>query len=200
MLKHTFQATYIGLYNRFEKKYLGEAVNTINTGTSTPSTSSGDTTAETTSDFMKKATAKLAEVDSIYRNYYIDELDDDALIDGMLTGYVAGTGDKYGAYYNSEAFDTFISDLEGEVAGIGVTVIYNADYKAIEVISVVDNSPALEAGVQPGDLIVYVGEDKEAVSEIGYYPAINKLKGVYLRSMTSFSHPFDCKSSTAATN
>lgn len=68
---------------------------------------------------MKKATAKLAEVDSIYRNYYIDELDDDALIDGMLTGYVAGTGDKYGAYYNSEAFDTFISDLEGEVAGIG---------------------------------------------------------------------------------
>ena len=74
---------------------------------------------------MKKATAKLAEVDSIYRNYYIDELDDDALIDGMLTGYVAGTGDKYGAYYNSEAFDTFISDLEGEVAGIGVTVIYN---------------------------------------------------------------------------
>lgn len=175
----TFQATYIGLYNRFEKKYLGEAVNTINTGTSTSSgTSSGDKTAETTSDFMKKATAKLAEVDSIYRNYYIDELDDDALIDGMLTGYVAGTGDKYGAYYNSEAFDTFISDLEGEVAGIGVTVIYNADYKAIEVISVVDNSPALEAGVQPGDLIVYVGEDKEAVSEIGYYPAINKLKGV----------------------
>ena len=83
----TFQATYIGLYNRFEKKYLGEAVNTINTGTSTSSgTSSGDTTAETTSDFMKKATAKLAEVDSIYRNYYIDELDDDALIDGMLTG------------------------------------------------------------------------------------------------------------------
>lgn len=172
----TFQATYIGLQNRFEEKYFGELVSSISTsGTSSGSDSSDNST---TSEFLQKAMSKLAEVDTIFRNYYIDELDDETLIDSMIAGYVAGTGDKYGAYYNAEAFETFISDLEGEVAGIGVTVIYNADYKCIEVISVVDNSPALEAGVQPGDLIVYVGEEKEAVSDIGYNPAINKLKGI----------------------
>ncbi len=173
----TFQATYIGLYNKFESRYLGEAVSTLNNSGTFSDTSVTTGSETSSSEFLEKATAKLAEVDSIYRNYYIDELDDDTLIDGMLAGYIAGTGDRYGAYYNAEAFDSFVSDLEGEVAGIGVTVIYNVDYKAIEVISVVDDSPALEAGILPGDLIVYVGEDKESVSEIGYYPAINKLKG-----------------------
>lgn len=176
----TFQATYIGLYNRFEDKYFDKVISTVNTvrANSGMSVTTNDETMAASSEFLQKAVAKISEVDSIFRNYYIDELDDDALIDGMLAGYIAGTGDRYGAYYNAEAFESFVSDLEGEVAGIGVTVIYNADYKCIEVISVVDNSPALEAGVQPGDLIVYVGENKEAVSEIGYNPAINQLRGV----------------------
>lgn len=176
----TFQTTYIILQNRFEEKYLGETINVLSSQSdsyaSSQSASSGSGTAPQ-SDFMNKLTSKLYEVDSLYRNYYIGELDDDALIDGVIAGYVEGTGDDYAAYYNTESFEVFMSDLEGEVAGIGVTVIYNTDYKSIEVISVVDNSPALDAGIQPGDLIVYVGEEKEAVSEIGYYPAINKLKG-----------------------
>lgn len=176
----TFQATYIILHNRFEEKYLGETINVLSSqqsGYVPQQSASSGLEGTSQSEFMNKLTSKLSEVDALYRNYYIGELDDDTLIDGVIAGYVAGTGDDYAAYYNTESFEVFMSDLEGEVAGIGVTVIYNTDYKAIEVISVVDNSPALEAGIQPGDLIVYVGEEREAVSEIGYYPAINKLKG-----------------------
>lgn len=99
------------------------------------------------------------------------------LIDSAIAGYVAGTGDDYAAYYNTAAFKEFMSDLEGELAGIGVNVIYNTDYQVIEVINVVPDSPALEAGVEPGDLIVTVGDEKESVAELGYYPAINKLRG-----------------------
>ena len=174
----TFQTTYIILQNKFEEKYFGEAINVVgNSSSLTGPAQGGADTSGASSEFLNKLMNKMAEVDSLYRNNYIGELDDDALIDGAIAGYVAGTGDDYAAYYNTEAFETFLSDIEGEVAGIGVTVIYNTDYKAIEVISVVPDSPALEAGVMPGDLIVYVGEEKEAVSEIGYYPSINKLKG-----------------------
>ena len=175
-----FQATYIVLHNKFEERYLGETVNSVSDasgGKNDLSTSSGNDSANAQSEFMKKLTDKLTEVDSIFRNYYIGELDDDELIDAAVAGYVAGTEDKYGAYYNASAYEEFISDIEGEVAGIGVNVIYNADYKAIEVISVSNDSPALEAGLQPGDLIVYVGEEREPVSELGYYPSINKLRG-----------------------
>lgn len=177
----TFQVTYVVLQNKFEQKYLGETVtavkNIYTAGNSQSDAASGSQTASSGSDFISRLTAKLSEVDAIYRNYYIGELDDDVLIDAAIAGYVAGTGDDYAAYYNTAQFEEFMSDLEGELAGIGVNVIYNTEYKVIEVLSVVPDSPALEAGVQPGDLIITVGEERESVAEIGYNPAINKLRG-----------------------
>lgn len=129
------------------------------------------------SDFIEKLADKVEEVDAIYRELYIDELDDDDLIDGAIAGYIAGTKDKYGAYYNAEDFTEFTSDIEGELVGIGVNVIYNGDYGVIEVINVIENSPAERAGVLPGDLVITAGEDKESVVELGYYGAIDKIRG-----------------------
>ncbi len=121
--------------------------------------------------------AKLAVIDSMYRNKYYGEIDDDLLLDYILKGYVAGTGDRYGAYYNEEEFAELIADSNASLQGIGVSVIYNTDYGLIEVITVMPDSPALEAGVQPGDLIVTLGEEKESVFELGYDVAVNKLRG-----------------------
>jgi len=128
-------------------------------------------------DFLTRVTNKLAEVDSLYRNYYIGDMDDERLIDSVIAGYVMGTGDDYAAYYNKEGFESLIQDLEGEMAGIGVNVIYNTDYRLIEILSVTEGSPADKAGVMPGDLVVTVGEEKESVAELGYQPSINKLRG-----------------------
>jgi len=61
------------------------------------------------------------------------------------------------------------------MVGIGVHIIYNNELGALEVISVMRDSPALEAGVEPGDLIVMVGD--EYVSDLGYYPAVDKMLG-----------------------
>lgn len=177
----TFQTTYVVLQNKFEKKYLGEAVNAVDhlypqsVGSQASDNRSDSITVN--SEFIAKLASKISEVDSIYRELYIGELDDDTLIDYAIAGYVAGTGDKYAAYYNTAQFQEFMSDMEGELAGIGVNVIYNADYGVIEVINVVPDSPALEAGIEPGDLIITVGEEREPVSQIGYYPAINSLRG-----------------------
>ncbi len=175
----TFQVTYVVLQNKFEEKYLGETINAVDSLYTVPSIdkSSDEDGIAVSSEFVAKLATKLSEVDSIYRQLYIGELDDDVLIDSAIAGYVAGTGDDYAAYYNTAAFKEFMSDLEGELAGIGVNVIYNTDYQVIEVINVVPDSPALEAGVEPGDLIVTVGDEKESVAELGYYPAINKLRG-----------------------
>lgn len=120
---------------------------------------------------------KLLEVDELFRSLYVEELDEDALMDGILAGYVYGTGDPYATYYDAESFQTYMENLNGDMQGIGVNVIYNADYSAIEVINVMPDSPALEAGVEPGDLIAYVGEEKESVAELGYYVALSKLQG-----------------------
>ena len=120
---------------------------------------------------------KLLEVDAMYRNLYVKDLDEDELMDGILAGYVMGSGDRFGAYYPAEEFQTYMDSLNGDMQGIGVNVIWSADYGAIEIINVMPDSPALEAGVEPGDLIVYVGDEMESVADLGYYGALAKLQG-----------------------
>ncbi len=127
--------------------------------------------------FISEAAERLAELDSAYRELYIGELDDETLINYILKGYVAGTGDKYGVYYSSDEVADFMSDLTGESEGIGVNVIYDADHEAIEILTVQPDSPALAAGLRDGDLIVYVGEDRKSVAELGYNGAIAALRG-----------------------
>lgn len=118
---------------------------------------------------------KLASVDSAYRTNYIGEIDENRLIDSVLKGYVNGTGDKYGAYYSKDEFDELVKDSNAELVGVGINVIYDYENDAIDVINVMPDSPALEAGVSPGDLIVYVGE--ESVGELGYNTALGRLQG-----------------------
>ncbi len=175
----TFQGTYLFLQNKFEAKYIDNAVlSSGGTASAAGNSVSLVIGGDDSKDFMTRVTSKLAEVDSLYRNYYIGELDDDVLIDSVIAGYVLGTGDDYAAYYNQDGFASLIQDLEGEMAGIGVNVIYNTQYKLIEILSVTSGSPAEKAGVMPGDLVVTVGEEKESVAELGYQPSINKLRGV----------------------
>lgn len=120
----------------------------------------------------------LDEVRAYFDEMYVGEYDKDAADEYIIAGFIASTGDRYAQYYTEDSFASLREDLNGEMQGIGVSVIYNADYHAIEIIDVFPDSPAMEAGVLPGDLVIYVGEERESVSEIGYDAALKKLQGV----------------------
>lgn len=117
--------------------------------------------------------AKLAAVDELYRTLYIGEIDEKTLTDNLIRGYVLGTGDKYAYYLDEEQFAEMMASNNAELQGIGIMVIYQNDL--IEIISVMPDSPALEAGLEPGDIIAYVGG--ESVAELGYTAAVNRLQG-----------------------
>lgn len=123
--------------------------------------------------------SKLYTVDALFNGYSYFDIDRSAVLDGVLKGYAESTGDKYAEYYTVEEYTELVESSNGEMQGIGINIIENAEYNAIEIISVMPDSPALEAGVEPGDLIVSVGigDDAESVSELGYYPAVAKLQG-----------------------
>lgn len=122
---------------------------------------------------------KLAQVNELFNTYSYYDLDSEAILDGILKGYAYGTGDRYAEYYSAEEFALFKEESAGEMQGIGINIIYNTDYSAIEVINVMPDSPALEAGVLPGDLIIAVGSGETAqhVAELGYTPAVALLQG-----------------------
>ncbi len=130
---------------------------------------------ETLNEFSEnmKMYDKLSEVDNYYRSYYVGEIDDEVLCDSVLDGYIYGTGDKYAYYLDKEEFADAMQDNSGEMVGIGIQVIYSESL--MEVIMVMPDSPALEAGIEPGDIIYSVAG--ESVAELGYYAAVEKMLG-----------------------
>lgn len=124
--------------------------------------------------------AELDTLDSIFKTFSYFDLDNEALMNAVLKAYAEASGDKYAEYYTAEEYASMSSNNAGQMQGIGINVIENADYNAIEVINVMPESPALAAGLHPGDLIIYVGigEKRESVADLGYYPAVAKLQGL----------------------
>lgn len=130
--------------------------------------------------------AELDVIDRLFRSAtMMEEMDDDAIVASVLKGYVAATGDLYAEYFTAEEFKEQTSTQNGEMCGIGVSVvnaivkINGIDYQVITIANVYPDSPAEAAGVLPGDHIMFVGkgEDKVLVHDIGYTEALNRMKG-----------------------
>lgn len=123
--------------------------------------------------------AKIALIDSIFEEYSLYDTDGKLLLDEMLKAYAAATGDAYAAYYTEEEYLAMIAENNATVVGIGITAIEDSEHHDILVIDVLPDSPAMQAGVKPGDRIVSIGanEDKVIVSEVGYQVAVNLLRG-----------------------
>ena len=162
-----FMATFVGTSEMFREKY-GSMVKDLADGTGTVIADSDMTSDE-----------KLEIIKSIFTLYSYYDLEDDALMNGALKGLAQGTGDRYAEYYTEEEFSAMMDDSNGDMQGIGISVIHNTDYNVIEIINVFPNSPALEAGLEPGDLITYVGigDNATPVEELGYTNAVMALQG-----------------------
>ena len=79
----------------------------------------------------------------------------DALLDAAAKGIVAALDDPYAAYYTAEEYEAYLSNINGQYNGIGI-LIGQPDAEGALVLDVYDETPAAQAGVQPGDRIVAV--------------------------------------------
>ncbi len=122
---------------------------------------------------------KIGLIDQIFTEYALYDTNGDLLLDSMLKAYAAATGDRYAAYYTAEEFSAITAENNGELVGIGITVVESVDPAGIVVIGVMPSSPAEAAGVLAGDVIVTVGAGEAAVSvaEKGYEAASAALRG-----------------------
>lgn len=130
-------------------------------------------------DGTEDYSGKIGIVDTIFFEYALHDTNGDLLLDSMLKAYVAATGDQYAAYYTAEEFAEIISQNNGELVGIGITVVESLDPIGIAIVGVMPGSPAESAGVLPGDVIVVIGggEDAFSVADRGFESSLAALRG-----------------------
>lgn len=107
--------------------------------------------------------------------YYKGEINDEDLVTGAIKGYVDGLGDKYTVYYTPDEMEEFEIATEGNYIGIGVYMGVVASDGTIMIIAPIPGSPAEEAGIKSGDIIIKV--DGVAYSGDEMEKASNYIKG-----------------------
>lgn len=96
----------------------------------------------------------IREVDNILEENFYRPVDRQTLEDGALEGVVGSLGDPYSAYLSPEEYSLFQNHTNGVFVGVGV--IIESREGRLTVVKPVEGSPAREAGIQPGDVIVAV--------------------------------------------
>jgi carboxyl-terminal processing protease len=93
--------------------------------------------------------------DIIFADYVDkDQLDAETLAQGAINGMVEALDDPYTAYLDATAYELSLRELEGKFEGIGAHVA--AEDGKIVIIAPIAGSPAEEAGIREGDVILEV--------------------------------------------
>ncbi len=92
----------------------------------------------------------------IIDNYYKD-IDKDKLINGAISGMMSTLDDPYTMYMDDEDYDSFNIVLNGSYQGLGIEIGQGSDNN-IYILAVLKGSPAAEAGLMAGDIIIGVDD------------------------------------------
>ena len=103
---------------------------------------------------------------------YIKDVKSETLFDNAMRGMVNSL-DPHSDFLDAEDLKSLDSVVSGQYVGIGVEILPQSS--ALKVITPLDGSPAKEAGIKAGDLIIKIGN--EMVQGLTPRDAINKIKG-----------------------
>ncbi len=92
---------------------------------------------------------------------------------------ILSSRDPNSTYFNQEEWAQFNQQMSGELLGIGAEIVFTEE-KSVGIMRVMEDSPALRAGVQDGDRIVAITNDgvrELATSFANVDEALKKIRG-----------------------
>jgi len=120
-----------------------------------------------------RAGPEFAKVFAVYQRIkasYVEPVDDDVLMRGMIDGMLAAL-DPHSAYLDGGDLQRLETMIDGNYSGLGLSVVMEAG--AVKVISPFRGSPADKVGIKAGDFIthldgklIYGGSLDEAVAQM----------------------------------
>jgi len=125
------------------------------------------------------------------RSSYVEPVGAEQLTRDSLKGMLTGL-DPHSDYMDESEYQEMLSDSHGEFSGIGAELTRDDSHP--KVLSPIDDTPAAEAGIRPGDVILRI--DGQATDTMSLKEAVDLLRGaagskVRLTILRMGQKPFD---------
>jgi carboxyl-terminal processing protease len=114
----------------------------------------------------------LADVLERVKHDYVNPVDDHQLLQAAIRGMVASL-DPYSAYLDGDEYDEVKISSSGQYSGVGIEVSMEDDQ--VVVVSPFEGSPAAQAGIRSGDVIVTI--DGVPVNTTTLSDTIGRMRG-----------------------
>lgn len=113
-----------------------------------------------------------AKILNLVQQYYVEPVDSKKLMLGAIRGMLREL-DPHTSYMPQEMFKDFETETSGEFGGLGIEIsIQNG---ILTIISPIEDTPAWEAGIKPGDRVVAV--DGKSTKGLGLMEASQLMRG-----------------------
>ena len=106
---------------------------------------------------------------------YIGQADMAEVEDAAAQAIVDAIGDRWSYYIPAEQYAEYQSGKDNTFVGIGITIQARDDAVGFSILSVEPDSPAQQAGLLPGDILVEAGG--QAVAGMDIYEVTDLIKG-----------------------
>lgn len=113
------------------------------------------------------------EVRSLVKTRYYQDVTEDVLNKTSVKEMVYSLNDPYSTYIEPELFKDYLSSLDGNYVGVGLTI--NEFSGNVQVVNPIPGSPAGKAGVRAGDIITHV--DGKSVKGMSSNQVAGKIRG-----------------------
>ena len=113
-----------------------------------------------------------SEIFGRIKNNYVEPVEDKELLQNAIRGMLSGL-DPHSTYLDLEDFKSLREGTSGEFGGLGIEVTMEDGF--VRVVSPIDDTPAAEAGVLAGDLIIRL--DEKPVKGLALREAVDMMRG-----------------------
>ena len=106
---------------------------------------------------------------SLLQQFYVDSVPEAVLNQPSISDMIEALGDPYTQYFTPEEYQRFNASMS-DASLVGIGVVFTVTEEGLLLDRVLDASPALEAGLRGGDLILQVdghsvlGQDSNTVT------------------------------------
>ncbi|PKN52281.1 MAG: peptidase S41 [Deltaproteobacteria bacterium HGW-Deltaproteobacteria-13] len=112
------------------------------------------------------------EVFDMIKKNYVDEIDPTTLMQGAINGMVKSL-DPHSSFMTPDLYKELEVETQGQFGGLGIEIMIIKD--VLTVVSPIEDTPAFNAGLKPGDQIIKI--DGKSTKNIELLAAVKKLRG-----------------------